>query len=531
MLPLTDDWKLWFCGAVLSILLTMCVQRKKGGTKPAGPLALPFIGHLHLIGSVPHRTFYRLSQRYGKVLLLQLGCRQLLVVSSASLAEEVLKHQDHLFGHRPRSHFIEIVFYRSRGPAFMELTPRWKSLRKFYAQHVASPQCIAASKCIRNEEMHLLLRRLRLCTPGARFDLRSTVSDWMLKVMTRVLFNERANDREQMLDFSEVFRKLSDIFTVPMVADFLPYLRAVVDPGGMQKRLLREHARMDAIMESIVCKRLKQSSSDPSSTPKDVLTSFLQFEGMIPKNDGDGFSGEVPHTTPDSEGTEAVKAVFLELLAATTDTTTAAVEWAMAELLSHKDTVLEKLKRELELCMDGRDTSQVDEELLCRLPYLEAVMKEALRLHPPASLLLPHFTKEATKVAGYTIEANTILAVNAWAIGRDESVWKEANEFKPERFLAEGSDAHISFEGHANFQLLAFGKGRRGCPGRSLGMIMASLFVANLVHNFDLHTPQVPDLTEKMCAGNMLANPLHPNIYSRHHPSTKSPIEKYENLQ
>ncbi|KAH7372882.1 hypothetical protein KP509_17G026600 [Ceratopteris richardii] len=518
-MPLIEDWKLWFCAAVLGVAFAVRNLRKKGGRKPVGPLALPFIGHLHLMGPVPHRSLYKLSQRYGKVLLLQLGCRPLLVVSSASLAEEVLKIQDHLFAHRPRIHFVELVFYRSRGAVFMELTPRWKSLRKFYAQHVVSPHCIVASKGIRHEEMQSLLRRLRLCTSGGSVDLRNAISDWMLNVMTRVLFSERADDRDKMLDFPEVFHELSDIFTVPMLADFIPYLGAAVDPGGIQKRLLREQARMDAIMESIVCKRLEQISSDPSSTPKDVLTSLLQFEGRIPKNDG---VQEAPNTTPDSEGNEAVKAVVLELLAATTDTTTAAVEWAMAELLSHKDTALEKLKLEIEGCMEGKETSQVNEELLCRLPYLEAVMKEALRLHPPASLLLPHFTKEATKVAGCTIQANTILAVNAWAIGRDESVWKEANQFKPERFLPGGSDANISFEGHTNFQLLAFGKGRRGCPGRSLGMVMASLVVANLVHNFELRTSQTPDLTEKMCAANMLANPLHPNLYSRQHPCTKT---------
>ncbi|MCO5594578.1 hypothetical protein L7F22_048611 [Adiantum nelumboides] len=402
--------------------------------------------------------------------------------------------------------------------------------------NTSSPPSVSASASIRHDETRSLLHRLHSLPGSSPVDLRSAIFDWMLNVTTRVLFSERADEDRlnYMFDFPNVFRELSEIFTQPMLADFVPYLHPFFDPGGMEKRLLREQARMDAILESIVRKRLAQVAADPFSTPSDVLTTLLQFEGKIPTPDGQplpGGSESKGKPAGDSADNDAVKSLLLvnfilpdhflnnpalnvpqEMLAATTDTTTAAVEWAMVELLyCARDCALERLKQEIAEAMEGKETNQVDEAQLGSLAYLEAVLKEALRLHPgptatpTGSLLLPHFAKEAAHVAGYHIPANTILAVNACAIGRDESVWADANLFKPERFLAGGSDNPISLSRQTNYQLLAFGKGRRGC---NQGMIMAGLVVANLVHNFDWHTSTPPDLTEKMSAANVLTQPL-----------------------
>ncbi|KAI5058978.1 hypothetical protein GOP47_0025297 [Adiantum capillus-veneris] len=171
----------------------------------------------------------------------------------------------------------------------------------------------------------------------------------------------------------------------------------------------------------------------------------------------------------------------------------------MAELLNQQERkAMKRLAEELGAAMSmearGIDEEeqlqvrlqqQVDEGQLARLPYLEAVMKESLRLHPPASTLLPHFCKEETEVAGYRVPAKSMVVVNAWGMGRDESVWENAHLFQPERFVAGGPDSHIMLGGPSNYQLLAFGRGWRGCPGRNLGLTMASLVVANLVHSFN----------------------------------------------
>jgi cytochrome P450 len=126
----------------------------------------------------------------------------------------------------------------------------------------------------------------------------------------------------------------------------------------------------------------------------------------------------------------------------------------------------------------------VDEEDLHKLPYLKAVVKETLRLYPPAPVPAPRETIDSCFIEGYKIEPKTTVYFNLWAIARDPECWKNPNEFIPERFL----DSNIDIRGH-DFQVLPFGAGRRGCPGISLGLATVELALANLLYCFDWELP------------------------------------------
>lgn len=100
-------------------------------------------------------------------------------------------------------------------------------------------------------------------------------------------------------------------------------------------------------------------------------------------------------------------------------------------------------------------------------------------------LLLPRETNEKCVIDGYEIQAKTLVYVNAWAIQRDPEVWKEPEEFCPERFLESTS---IDFKGH-DFELIPFGSGRRICPGLQLGMVTVEIILANLLYMYDWEMP------------------------------------------
>jgi ferulate-5-hydroxylase len=167
-----------------------------------------------------------------------------------------------------------------------------------------------------------------------------------------------------------------------------------------------------------------------------------------------------------------------------TETVASAIEWAMAEMM-HSPDDLRRLQKELADVV-GFDRN-VNESDLDKLPFLKCVVKDTLRLHPPIPLLL-HETAEDCVVGGYSVPKGSRVMINVWAIGRDHVSWKDADTFRPARFLPEGEAAGLDFKGGC-FEFLPFGSGRRSCPGTALGLYALELAVAQLVHGFNWALP------------------------------------------
>jgi cytochrome P450 len=162
------------------------------------------------------------------------------------------------------------------------------------------------------------------------------------------------------------------------------------------------------------------------------------------------------------------------------------LELAMAELMRNPQQMA-KLQGEVRKnTPEGQET--VEEEDISSMPYLKAVVKETLRLHPPAPLLLPRLSMADRIVHGYYVPTGTRVFVNVWALGRDPESWEKPEESMPERFMDGGSAAGVDFKGN-HFQFLPFGAGRRICPGLNFGMATVEIMLANLMYYFDWQLP------------------------------------------
>lgn len=160
-----------------------------------------------------------------------------------------------------------------------------------------------------------------------------------------------------------------------------------------------------------------------------------------------------------------------------TETTSATINWAVAELL-RKPESLTKLRDEIDHLVGP--SRSVEEDDINRLPYLQAVVKETMRLHPSLPLLLPRNATQDIEYKEYHIPKDTMVFFNVWAIHRDPDSWEDPLSFKPERFIDSNNDSH-----GRHFELLPFGAGRRICIGLLLGEIMVSITLAKLVQTFD----------------------------------------------
>ncbi|KAJ0611454.1 putative premnaspirodiene oxygenase [Helianthus annuus] len=172
---------------------------------------------------------------------------------------------------------------------------------------------------------------------------------------------------------------------------------------------------------------------------------------------------------------------FLDIFTGGSETSSTTVEWAMSEMLKHPK-ILEKTQTEIRKVVNKRGT--IDETCIQEILFLKLVIKETLRLHPPAPLLLPRESRERCEINGYEIPAKSKVIVNAWAVNRNPKWWKDPEVFNPERFL----DNSIDFKG-LNFEYIPFGGGRRVCPGISFGLANVDLPLVKLLYHFDWKLP------------------------------------------
>jgi len=177
------------------------------------------------------------------------------------------------------------------------------------------------------------------------------------------------------------------------------------------------------------------------------------------------------------------------MFAGGTGTSASAMEWGMSELMRNP-AVMKKMQGQIREAFRRKAVVteadlQQQQQQAGNLRYLKLVIKEALRLHPPAPLLVPRESIEACELDGYTIPAKSRVIINAFAIGRDPKYWDDAEKFKPERF----EEGTVDFTG-SSYEFLPFGSGRRMCPGFNYGLASMELALVGMLYHFDWSLPE-----------------------------------------
>jgi len=164
------------------------------------------------------------------------------------------------------------------------------------------------------------------------------------------------------------------------------------------------------------------------------------------------------------------------------NTSAVTMVWAMSEMIQHPG-VLKNLQDEIRAVVGSKQRASRDD--MSKLKNLKMVVKETLRMDPPLTLLLPRETIQQVNISGYDVPANTRIIVNTWAISRDPNIWKDPEEFKPERFIGSNTD----FNGK-HFEFMPFGSGRRICPGMAMAVTNMEFILANLLYCFEWELPE-----------------------------------------
>ncbi|KAF3780005.1 Costunolide synthase [Nymphaea thermarum] len=444
------------CILLLCFFGFLLFPRKTNRRLPPGPVGLPFLGSLLQLGDKVNESLYSLSKRYGPLMAIRLGMKTVVVVSSANMAEEVLHKHDRAFSGRSVGEAAKALDHYKYSVVWLPAGPTWRELRR--ACNTDRPQ--AARRLARPT-------REEASADGCAVDIGLCAFVTALNIVSNTFFSKDVANLERGVAAKELKDLVWGIMETagrPNLADFFPPLR-LVDPQGVRRAMTGYFQRMHELFDKIIEERLQAYAAASSVQTDDFLDVLLQLGGE-----------------PGSEyTTDVLKSLFLDMLAAGSDTTSSTIEWAMAELLHHPGKMA-ALRSELEKFIgDGRPVEEAD---IPQLAYLDAVVKETLRLHPPVPLLLPHESEDAVELCGYTIPGGTQTIVNVWAIGREPQAWEDPVSFSPERFV--GSE--INYKGR-DFKFIPFGAGRRICIGLPLAQRVVHFVVASLVHRFSWKLP------------------------------------------
>jgi cytochrome P450 len=201
------------------------------------------------------------------------------------------------------------------------------------------------------------------------------------------------------------------------------------------------------------------------------------------------------------------------MIAGGSDTSMVTLTWAISLLLNNRH-VLKKAQEELDIKV-GKERI-VNESDIDKLVFLQAIVKETLRLYPPGPLSGPREFLEDCTIGGYHVPRGTRLITNTWKIQTDPRVWSDPLKFDPERFLT--THKHIDFKGTGqHFELIPFGSGRRVCPGASFGLQMVQLALASFLHMYEISAlSNAPvDMSERFGLTSIKATPLEVLITPR----------------
>ncbi|KAH7415801.1 hypothetical protein KP509_14G061600 [Ceratopteris richardii] len=439
------------------------------------PRALPIIGHMHMLWVNPHQSLYHLSKVYGPVFSLRLGSVPALVVCNAESARQILITHDKVAAGRPPILSIPRTCFGGPDIAFSSPGPYWRLMRQICVTEFFSNKRLEYFHYIRWEELGSMMRSV-LAAAGTPVPVLKTVQINNNNVISRMIIGKRMDECQGEGGADNVVSIIVDMISILggfNPGDYISWL-ASTDLLGLLKKARKVQHRSVVVFQDLINGR--RAIRAPGSPPKDFLDLLLDA------------AEDTKHQELKLEDRH-IRAILMDMYAAGTDTSASTTEWAMSELLANPET-LQKAQEELDRVI-GRERV-VQESDIPNLPYLKGVIYEAMRLHPAAPLLAPHYAMEDCEISGFHVAAGTVLYVDAWAIGKDEKVWSEPFRFRPERF----QDSNIDVLGQ-HFGLIPFGSGRRICPGWRLGLLNVEIVLASLLHGFDWSVAEKPDMDEK----------------------------------
>ncbi|KAF8908536.1 cytochrome P450 [Gymnopilus junonius] len=429
---------------------------------PPGPKPKPFIGNaLDFPQFRPYEAYVEWGKRYSSDILYAsaLG-NKILIVNKLEDADELLDRRARKYSDRPLIPIVDLTGWAGN-VALLHYGKSWRLSRKL---------CQQSFRAEAARDFHpLLLKKIhemldRLLVNPEDFDEHSKMLSISVPMITMYGYEVESFQDPCIVAAEESIAVGSDLLlpgrswinTFPILRHVPPWF-----PGATTRRIAEQARQINKRVRDIPFEFVQKKVAEGTEIPS-FVSRFLRRQQ-------EGRSSQ--------EEDEAVRNIAWTVYSGASDTTISATGTFFYLMTIHPE-IQKNAQSEIDRVIGpGRLPNFEDRP---SLPYIDALYREILRFRPPVPMGVAHALTEDDYYKGYFIPKGTMILPNIWAMTRDESIYPEPLQFKPERFL--DANGNLNDDG----RVLAYGFGRRICVGKHIGSDTLWIIIASVLASFNI---------------------------------------------
>ncbi|KAL5532017.1 hypothetical protein ACEPAF_5581 [Sanghuangporus sanghuang] len=430
---------------------------------PPSPPGHPVLGHaLKIPQSQTWKAFAEWGKLYGPVIFAKVLGRSMIIVNSVAAARDLMEKKSVNFSDRPRLVLLGMIGWDVILATLPYGSPQFRQQRRWMQQYLG-PSAVRSYDDIVEENVRKFLHRLLVSPDNSYKEVHGHVASIVVKaVYGHDVSGNPADDpliklNEQALNMTTATGSVGATFI-----DFFPFLRHVPAwvPGMGLKRKALEIRELMQIVFTSPFEDVKSQKAAGTATLSVLYRLLDEYEGR-----------------PTSEEEANIKNFAGTFYNAGTDTTRTVLQMFFLMMVLNPE-VQRRAQKEIDQVVGPERLPSFSDK--ASLPYIDCVMKEVLRIHPPIPLGVPHLSNHKDEYSGWIIPEKSMVIPNIWRMMRDEESFPDPEEFKPER--------HIIRKDHEAYDSVApvFGFGRRFCPGRVFAESIMWITIASVLAAFDI---------------------------------------------
>ncbi|XP_005403879.1 PREDICTED: steroid 17-alpha-hydroxylase/17,20 lyase [Chinchilla lanigera] len=468
---------MWELVALLGLILAYFLWPRQGSPGAKYPRSLP---SLPLVGSLPflprsghlHLNLLKLQKKYGLIYSFRLGSTNTVVIGHHQLARELLVKKGKDFSGRSVTTSLALLSDNGKGIAFADSGASWQLHRKLALSSFSlfrdGEQKLENIIC---QEASTLCDFLATCD-GQDIDLSPSIFMAIVNIICAICFSiSYERGAPELATIKHFTKGFLDSVREDLLVDIFPWLKVFPSKA---LGILRKYIEVRGVLLSKILKDSKEKFRS------DSITNMIDLLLQAKENEDNNNSGLGQDSNVFSD--KHILSTLGDIFGAGVETSSSVVSWIIAFLL-HNPQVKKKIQEEIDQNVGFSRTPTFNDRN--HLLMLEATIREVLRIRPVAPVLIPHKANTDSSVGEFTIDKDTNVIVNLWALHHSEQEWDRPDQFKPERFLdPTGSQIIVP-----SLSYLPFGAGPRSCVGEALARQEIFLITAWLLQRFDLEAP------------------------------------------